>query len=223
MKAFLNNRDNGFHQRNRRSHCSQRYQQEEYDTDNLTTDHIMEYVGQCNKHQTGTGIQRTLVTAGKHEHCRNNNQTGQKGNCRIKYFDLPDRTFDAVLFSHIRTIGNHDAHCQRHGVKQLSNCRNDSLDGEFAEIRLDIIDQTIYCTRKCQRIDADADDQNQQQRHHKLADFFDSLLYAQHNDHCSQRNKNAKEKHRRTCMADKIGEVGAIAGSAFSGTGNECR
>ena len=62
--------------------------------------HALEHLGNGYEHQRGTCLQGIRVTAGEGEHCRNDHQTCDDGNGRIKDLDSSMRFSSLSLATH---------------------------------------------------------------------------------------------------------------------------
>ena len=124
----------------------------------------------------------------------NNDHAGQHRNAGIEQLNLPDGTLQRILLAHIRAVCHENAHCNGHGIEKLSHCGGDCFqecpEGEAVQIRQKVIFQSLRCAVQCQRIDRDPDRQQDEQRHHDLADALNALVDAEDDDHGSQEQEN---------------------------------
>ena len=126
-----------------------------------------------------------------------------------------------IFLSHVGAIGDHNAHGQRHGVEQLSHCRDHCFDGKSAEIRFDVVFQSLYGAGERHSVNGNADNQHQQQGHQNFADLFNSFLYTQHNNAAGDEQKDGEEQERTPAVADKVAEKAAVVCRSLSGTGEK--
>ena len=117
----------GLHQGDCGCQSREEYQQEEDRADRPSKFHAGKYFRQRNEHQSRTCAERGTVAAGEREYGRNDHKACKESDAGIKHFNLANRTFQIIILLHIRAIGNHDSHCQRHGVEELSHSGKDRL------------------------------------------------------------------------------------------------
>ena len=77
-------------------------------------------------------------------------------------------------------------------------------------MRHDVIFDSFPCTVYRKHIDRDADCQDYQYRHHKLADRFNSFLNTKDYNNRSKGNKQGEPYNRFRCLADESGEIGIL-------------
>ena len=154
-----------------------------------------------------------MVAIRERKDCRNDHQTGQERNQRIKDFNVSNRLFQVVLFAHVRAVSNHDAHGKGHGIEKLSHRCNDGFDGKIREVRLDIINKAIHCPIQCQSINCHCQRKQNQDRHENLADLFYALLYPDQNDQCRTEEENRKEYNGLCCAGNEVGKIIICGGS----------
>ena len=101
----------------------------------------------------------------------------------------------ADFFLHVRTVGDHDAHSQRHGVKQLSHSTEEGRRRELREIWYEILCRSIHGTGQSEHVDGDYDDKDQEYGHQDLAHLLNSLVDSDvDHEHGQESEKEEPEK-----------------------------
>lgn len=135
--------------------------------------------------------------------------------------------FQRILLAHVRAVGHHDAHCERHRIEELSHCGGNRFEqhgaGKALEIRQQIVFQTFRRAVERQGIDCNADRQQDEHRHHEFADALDTLFHAEHDDRSRCKEEDQEEDRRLTGIPDKAGEEGAVTACRGTLSGSEGR
>ena len=213
----------GFHQGDGGCQRGEQHQQEEQRSDDLAelaAAHAVKYLGQSLEHKPGAGLHGGLVAAGENEHCGNDHQAGQKGDAGIEDLNLGNRFFNTGFLFHIRAIGDHNSHGQRHGIEHLPHSAQHRVDGEPGEIGDQIEFNALQRAGQGAGIYAHSDAQHDQNRHHKLVSGFDAALYAAEDDNKGNDAENSQPEHRLKGLSDKAAEI-IVAGSLHVMAGQE--
>ena len=187
--------------------------------------------GQGDKHKTRSGGH----ALGSHENidCRDNHHTRKQCHYGIKNLDLVDGRHQVDILFHIGAVRDHDAHSNADGVKQLSqrvhNHKEEILQCDALKTGKQINFQSFQtgslqprCVRVAQRqrINGNANDQNEKQGHDKFARPLNAVVHAAEDDNRRQESKNNQKDYRAYLFGDKSGKV-AVCGSGGHIPGEE--
>ena len=194
--------------------------------------HGIKHHRQRNEHQAGAVVNLGRIAAVEGDYRRNNHQARDEREQGIEYFDLRDRMLQQVFLLHIRAVGNHDTHGQRHRVKQLAESAEHSRGRELRKVGQQIVFQAGHCAVDRQRVDCDDHAQHGKHRHHDAAGLFNALFHTEDNDQRGQQHINQKPRGRAAevqhgsrdgaCVkADEIVEKSAVVGRGQTVAGKE--
>ena len=182
--------------------------------------HVVEHLGKRNEHKSGSLVQ--ALDAWIADDGGNYHKSCQERNSHIEELDLMDGGLKTYIFFHVRAVGYHDTHCYWHWVEKLSHSRNDGHDAEVREVRLDIIEDTVpisvYCicnANECR----DTYWENEQDRHHYLADLFDTLFNTKKDNERGHAYKNSEKQQWLPRASDKALKISVSRGGACTAGG----
>jgi len=160
-------RNSALRERDRTCERGEKDQCEEQDPDEPAKAHAREDLGHRHEHQGRAGLQGLRrVIAGERENGGNDHHTCQDRDQGVKEFDLPGGIFDADLFFHIGAECDEDTHRDGQRVEHLPHGGDDGHPREVLDMRHQKIDDALHRARTRDRIYADHDREDQQDRHH---------------------------------------------------------
>ena len=208
--------DDGFHQGDGGGNGRKKYEYKKDRAQEPAELNAGKYLGKGDEHQPGACFQRGRVSAGKREYGGNDHQKNEKRDPGVEDLDLPYGAFQVGGFFHIGSVGDHDPHGKGHGIKQLSHGGEQSLDRKVGHVRQDVIFYAVNGSVDGQDIEGDAYDQDDQQRHHDLADLLDPLFHAADHDRRGDRGKDQKPDDGLRYAGDEAGKIIVLSRRGYS-------
>lgn len=135
VEFILNDRHHRFHQRNGGGEGCKQNQNEEDRADQIADGtHFVEHLGKGNEHEPGALVQ--TLDSRIADHRGDDHESCKECNAHIKKLDLVSGGFQRDVLFHVRAVGDHNSHRQRHGIEQLPHGGNHRHDGEVGKIGL---------------------------------------------------------------------------------------
>ena len=211
LQLVLENRYDSLHQRDGGGQCRKKNHDKERRAKEGAAGDGFKDLGQGDEHKSGAFIEGALIATREGEDGGNDHQTRQKSDGGVENFDLPCTALDADVLFHIGTKGDHDAHGEGHGVEKLSHGGDHRHDREFGEVGLDIVDHAFPSTvHGADGVNGDAEDENDEDGHHDLADLFHALFYTEKHDQCGNADEQREPEERLARLTDIVVEIIAL-------------